>query len=80
MRDVPEAIVEAFYAGARTEEVPFAINDSVDVVEGPHSGKGGAVISIESFRPDVTLLVELGDDGIDIIVPVSALRHHGTNS
>lgn len=78
MRDVPEPIDEAFYAGRRTEEVPFVINDCVRIVEGPLSGKRGAVLSVESIRPEATVRVELGEDGTDVIVPVRSLRHHET--
>ena len=74
MRDIPKSVAEAFYSGKRTSEVRFAVNDSVEIVAGPHAGKGGAVISVESLEPEVTVLVELGPDGADVIVPVASLR------
>ena len=38
---VPEALEKAFYAGHRSESVPFVINDSVVVVAWPHAGRYG---------------------------------------
>ena len=73
MRDVPDAADEAFFAGRRTEEIPFVVNDSVDIVDGPYTGRSGSVISIETIKPEATLLVELAD-GKDVIVPLSILR------
>lgn len=75
MRDVPKHVDDDFYAGVRTREIPFAINDSVVVVGGPNAGRRGAVISIESIRPEITVLIELGDYGKDVVVPITALRH-----
>ncbi|MCR9161673.1 MAG: hypothetical protein NXI35_13375 [bacterium] len=63
----------AFYAMARSEEVPFVVNDVVDLVTGPHAGTGGALISIESVDP-LTYLVERGDGGGDLLVPAKNLR------
>lgn len=73
MRDVPAEMDAAFYAGHRTQEVPFAINDAVVIVAGPNAGRRGAVISIEAMSPTVTILVETGE-GEDVLVPVSSLR------
>lgn len=76
MRNVPKHIDEAFYSGTRSQEVPLVINDPVEVTDGPHVGRDGAVISIEAFDPVVTLVVELGDTGEDVIVPIEALRRY----
>ncbi len=75
MRAVPKAVDEAFYAGKRTNEFPFAINDAVDIVDGPYAGRVGSVISIGSIEPEVTFLVEL-NDGRDVFVPVSVMRRY----
>lgn len=78
MRDIPKDIDDAFMMGKRTEGIPFAINDSVDIVSGPHADQTGAVIAIESLHPTATFRIELGNAGGDVIVPVSDLRHHET--
>ena len=72
-RDVPAEIDEAFYAGKMLPALPFVANDSVDVVRGPHRGRGGAVISIEAMSPNPRLLVEL-EDGTDAVLDASSLR------
>jgi hypothetical protein len=74
MRDVPNPVEDAFYAGLRSDAVPFAINDLVEILGGSYTGRVGSVISIESLKPEVTLRVEL-DTGEDVIVPAMILRH-----
>jgi hypothetical protein len=74
MKDADNSIEKDFFAGKRTNRVPFAINDSVEVTKGPNSGRVGAVISIQTLSPEVTVIVELGDDGTDIEVPITFLR------
>ncbi len=80
MRGVPKSIDDAFYAGTRrSREVPLVINDSVEITSGPYSGRGGAVISIDSLEPSMTLFVELGDTGEDVVVPIGDLRRDESN-
>lgn len=71
-REVPQSVDEAFFAGARSATVPFVVNDAVRVSSGPHEGRSGAVISIESTTPTMRTLVETGD-GEEIVVDVSTL-------
>jgi ribosomal protein L24 len=73
MRDVPTAVDEAFFSGQRTRELPFCVNDSVEVLLGPDAGQVGAVISVESIRPEVILLIELGT-GREVVVRAEGLR------
>jgi hypothetical protein len=70
-REVPRSVDEAFFAGTRSAEVPFVVNDAVRVSSGPHEGRSGAV-SIESTRPTMRLLIETGD-GAEIVVDASTL-------
>ena len=79
MRCVPKNFDDAFYAGTRSDAVPLVINDSVDITSGPYSGRGGAVISIDCVEPTMTLLVELGDTGEDVVVPIGNLRRDESN-
>lgn len=74
MRNVPKHIDDAFYSGTRSPDVPLVINDSVQITDGSYSGRGGAVISIEAIQPVMTLLVELGDTGEGVVLPIGALR------
>ncbi len=64
---------EAFYAGARSEELPLALNDSVDVVSGAYAGISGALISLEGVDP-LMMLVERFDGGGDVVVAAADLR------
>ena len=73
MRDVPKTIDEAFFSGVRTRELPFCVNDSVEILLGPYVGQVGAVLSIESIHPEVALLVELGT-GKDVVLLANTLR------
>ena len=74
MKRVPDAIRDAFYAGARSSTLPFCVNDPVQVVGGEHSGRKGSVISVESIGSDPQFLVELRDVGQDVVLPSSVLR------
>jgi hypothetical protein len=71
---LPAEIEEAFFAGERSEAVPLVINDSVTITSGEHEGSGAAVISQVSMGEDPVYLVELGDSGKDVRVPLSSLR------
>jgi hypothetical protein len=63
-----------FYEATRSETLPFVINDSVEVVNGIHKGKGAAVISIYSLEPELTYLIEFGDGSGDIEVSPNSLK------
>lgn len=73
MRNVPKQIHAQFYEGTRTLELPFVLNDSVDIITGPNRGFRGAVISVEAVDPQLVLLVELST-GLDVVIPASELR------
>lgn len=71
-----QEIMDAFYAGRRSDVYPLAVNDVVLVKEGRKSGSLAAVISPQSTAPAVSYLVEYGD-GSDDIVPLAALELKG---
>jgi hypothetical protein len=73
MTGVPQDLETAFFASARSPSIPFVINDAVAIVGGPHAGHDGAVISITAIKPDLELLVELGD-GSEVRLPARHLR------
>lgn len=62
-----------FYAGRRTEEVPFALNDYVKVISGPLVGRYGSIITVMPNRPELSLVVEI-DWGNDEVVAASDLE------
>ena len=77
MRDVIRHVDDEFYSARRSNQVPFVINDPVDIHSGLCAGRGGAVIAIESVEPELVLLVAWSD-GTDVRVPARALRLTGT--
>ncbi|MFL1453379.1 hypothetical protein ACJO5Y_02935 [Marinobacter sp. GN3S48] len=62
-----------FYEGKRSNRIPFVINDSVEISDGPAKGKLAAVISIEPGDDGVSYLVEPGDGSGDLIIPAEQL-------
>lgn len=71
---VPKEIQDAFFSGLRSSAVPLCVNDTVEVTAGEQSGSFGAVISQESAGADPMFVVELGDRGVDVTLPLSSLR------
>ena len=60
----------------RGEDIPgvqFGLNDAVDIIEGPHRGSSGAVISLIEIESVVRFLIELST-GVDVEVEQSLLR------
>ena len=49
------------------------INDAIEVVDGPHIGRFGSVVSIAAVNPELVLVVELGD-GVDVQLVAKHLR------
>ncbi len=78
MNPVPKDLEEAFMAFRRSDRVTFCLNDAVEIIAGPHAGRGGAVISLTAVDPNVESLVELSDTGRDVRVLQSDLRSLGT--
>ena len=58
---VSNEVSDQFYAGSRTDQVQFVINDSVRITAGPHANRTGAVISVLSTEPETTFLIEPGE-------------------
>jgi hypothetical protein len=57
---IPKEVSEQFFAGKRTEQVRFVVNDSVNVVSGLNKKRMGSVVSIFSLEPVTTYLIEPG--------------------
>lgn len=73
MSQVPSEVSECFFSGRRSAETPYVVNDAVEILDGPHAGRSGAAISIESVNP-LTILVEFGDDGTAEVLDAALLR------
>jgi transcription antitermination factor NusG len=73
MADARNEMEHAFFAGHRSPTTPFVVNDSVEVIAGPHASRRGAVISIDTSAPEVQLRVEL-ENGHDVLVRVQDIR------
>lgn len=73
MAKIPKELQDDFYAGRRGDLVKFVINDPVEVIVGEYKGKRCAVISIQELEPEVTLMIERGDDGSLITIPQASL-------
>jgi hypothetical protein len=72
---VPSHIEQQFFAGMRSEEVRFAINDSVRITSGPHAGRTAAVVSIVAVDPEAIFVLEPGAPPWgDLEVPQSSLE------
>ena len=58
---IPKEIEEKFYEGLTSDKTKFGINASVSILNGPHQGEGGSVISIIAVKPQTKYLVELAN-------------------
>ena len=58
---ISDEINDLFFAGGRTDEIRFTLNDPVRIISGPHAKRVGAVISILTVEPEVTYLIEPGE-------------------
>ena len=58
---IPSDIERQFFAGVRSDTVRFVINDSVTFRDANNNQRTGSIISIHSLNPQVTYVVEPGD-------------------
>ena len=63
-----------WYAGQTVRGGRFRHNESVRVIAGEHAGKFGALISVESLKPEPVYLVELASGEGDVLLPDSDLE------
>ena len=62
-----------FFVGKRSDNMPFVIEDSVEILAGPGAGNFAAVISPERRIEVLCYLVEPGDGSGDLIVSAKNL-------
>jgi len=67
-------IREKFYNGERDENLPFVVNDAVEIIHGLHKGEIAFPISIESIHPKVSYLVEMEDGSGDLVLTSDDLK------
>ena len=70
-------IGDRWMAGEEIPGVTFALNDQVEILEGPNAGEGGSVIFLVALRPEPLYLVERGSGKGDVRLRQSALRRAG---
>lgn len=63
-----------FYEGNRSEELPFVINDSVEILEGSDKGKTASVISVLNNKTELSYLIEKSDGTGDISMTVTSIQ------
>ena len=66
--------LESWARGNSIPAVTFRQNDLVRVILGTNAGRFGVVVSLERIQPDVSYLIEFGDDGSDAIIAQSMLE------
>ena len=76
--ELTREIEERWFAGETIQGINFYLNDAVSITLGPHSGEGGAVISLLRLNPEPEYLIELGSGLGDIEVFQSHLVKCGT--
>lgn len=69
-----QSIEDAWYSCEDIEGVKFHLIDSVEVIEGEHNGKIGAVISLLPLKGIPEYLVELNTTGADAIISENYLN------
>ena len=62
-----------WFAGQPVPGGRFRHNESVHVISGDHTGKSGALISVERLQPEPVYLVELASGEGDVLLPDSSL-------
>ena len=58
-----------FFAGRRSDALPFCVNDTVEVLRGVYVGRVGAVVLLDRSRESFHFLVEFGDGTDELIEP-----------
>jgi|CXWK01.1.fsa_nt_gi hypothetical protein len=74
MDETIDTIRKAWNSGTQLEGVNFALNESVALIGGKHSGQLASVISLEAVSPEPRYLIELGLTGGSLVVEQSQLR------
>lgn len=69
-----EINTDDWFAGRTVPGGRFRHNESVRVIAGEHAGKFGALISVESLKPEPVYVVELSSGEGDVLLPDSRLE------
>ena len=68
-----DALLNRFNARVPGPDIPFVLDDEVEVTAGPYAGKRGAVALLAYAASPMEYLVEFGD-GTDEYFPAGALK------
>ena len=63
-----------FYEGNRSEDLPFIINDSVEILDGSDKGKIAAVISVLNNKTGLSYLIEKSDGTGDVSITAASIQ------
>jgi hypothetical protein len=66
-------LIQDFYDGKRSKDVPLAYNDTAKILRGVYASRSGAVVSIDISEAMPKFLIEFGD-GTDELVPLDNLE------
>jgi hypothetical protein len=66
-------LIQDFYDGKRSKDVPFVLNDTAKILRGVYVSRSGAVVSIDISEAMPKFLIEFGD-GTDELVPLDNLE------
>lgn len=66
-------IMEAFFEGKRSAELPFVLDDTAKILRGALAGRSGAVVLVDTSKEMLQFLVDFGD-GTDELVPLDNLE------
>ena len=69
----PDEILERFFARQAGDDLPFVLQDEVEIVEGVYIGKRGEVVLLAYAQTPMQYLVEFGD-GTDEQFPAASLK------
>lgn len=70
---LPESLDHDFFAGRRSTQLPYCVNDAVEVTGGPYHGRRGAVVLLDRSGESPRFLVDFGD-GTDELLPADLLK------
>jgi hypothetical protein len=68
-----EKLIEDFYAGRRSKDLPFVLNDTAKILRGVYASRSGDVVCIDISETTPKFLIEFGD-GTDELVPLDNLE------
>jgi len=66
-------LLQDFYDGKRSKDLPFVVNDEARILRGVYASRSGAVVCVDISETMPRFLIEFGD-GTDELVPLDNLE------